>query len=213
MERKFNRFSQKYLAGAELIGLEQYPKLQATQFIPENVISFNERSRVKCPSNYCLDHFIYDYFFEQVWNNCDKFIEIYRKFKTIITTDFSAYRDAPLWERKYNVGRNRAIAYYLQKNGINIIPVASWAYMEDFEWCLDGLPKHASIAISTNGCMKNFISHSVLIDGIAELQEILEPKYLIICGSKLPEIEKLYDNLFYYDNFSQRMARRIRHGK
>ena len=130
-ERKFNRFSQKYLAGADLTGAEHYPILQPTQFIPDNVISFNERNHIKNPSNYCLDHFIYDYFFEPVWNNCDKYLNRYRQFKTIITTDFSAYRDSPLWERKYNIGRNRTIAYYLQRKGINIIPVASWAYMED----------------------------------------------------------------------------------
>ena len=213
MERKFNRFSQKYLAGAELIGPEQYPILEATQFIPENVISFSERNQIKDPNNYCLDHFIYDYFFEQVWNNCDKYLNKYNSFKTVITTDFSVYRDAPLWERKYNVGRNRTIAYYLQKNGIKIIPVASWAYMEDFAWCLDGLPKHASIAISTNGCMKNFISHMILVDGVIKLQELLQPSHLIICGNNIPEIDCLYDNLFYYNNFSQRMARRIKNGK
>ena len=55
MERKFNRFSQKYLAGAELIGPEQYPILEATQFIPENVISFSERNQIKDPEyeGYC----------------------------------------------------------------------------------------------------------------------------------------------------------------
>ena len=213
MERKFNRFSQKYLAGAELIGPEQYPILEATQFIPENVISFSERNQIKDPNNYCLDHFIYDYFFEQVWNNCDKYLNKYNSFKTVITTDFSVYRDAPLWERKYNVGRNRTIAYYLQKNGVNIIPVVSWAYMEDFAWCLDGLPKRASVAISTNGCMKNFISHSVLIEGIIELQKLLQPSHLIICGNNIAEIDCLYGNLLYYNNFSQRMARRIKNGE
>ncbi len=213
MNQKFNRFSQKYLTGAELIGPERYPKLQATQFIPENVVSFSERNNIKNPHDYCLDHFIYDYFFEPVWVNCDKYLKKYKQFKTIITTDFSAYRDAPLWERKYNVGRNRTIAYYLQKNGIDVVPVASWAYMEDFDWCLDGLPQNASIAISTNGCMKNFVSYTVLIDGIKTLQELLKPSHLIICGGPLPEIDSQYNNINYYNSFSQRMTRRIKYGK
>ena len=211
-DRKYNRFSNKYLEGAELVGSELYPILRPTQYIPCNVISFNERKRVLDPSKFGLDHFIYDYFQEQVWNNCDRFLDLYRSFNCVVTTDFSAYRDAPLWERKYNIGRNRTIAYYLQLNGVKIIPVASWAYMSDFDWCLDGLPHNASIAISTNGCMANFVSHAVLIDGIHKLQETLSPSHLIICGSHLIELDETYNNIHYYDNFSKRMERRIKNG-
>jgi hypothetical protein len=211
--RKFDRFSYKYLEGARLVGPEHYPMISSTQYVPDKVVSFSERNRIKNPQEYGLDHFIYDYLQEQVWNNCDRFLDIYRKFNCVITTDFSAYRDAPLWERKYNVGRNRTIAYYLQKNGVNIIPVASWAYLDDFDWCLDGLPRNASIAISTNGCMASFISHTALIDGIARLQELLAPSHLVICGSFLSELSDKYDNVYYYQNFSQRLQRRLKNGE
>ena len=202
-----------YLNGSNLVGSEYYPELQPTNIIPDKVIGFNEKNSVKDLSNYYLDHFIDDYHFESVWGNCDKYLEKYRQFKGVITTDFSVYRDMPLWVRKYNVGRNRTIAYHLQKNGINVIPVASWAYLEDFDWCLDGLPKESSVAISTNGCMSNFISKNVFLDGVDELQRILHPSNLIIAGGPLPELDKKCDNIRYYKNFSQRLNERRRHGK
>lgn len=202
-----------YLNGANLVGSERYPELQPTYIIPDKVVGFNEKNSIKSPSDYYLDHFIDDYHFEPVWGNCDKYLDKYRQFKGVVTTDFSVYRDMPLWVRKYNVGRNRTIAYYLQKNGINIIPVASWAYLEDFEWCLDGLPKESSVAISTNGCMTSFISKITFLEGVDKLQEILHPKHLIIAGGPLPELDAKYSNIRYYMNFSQRLTERRKRGK
>ena len=202
-----------YLNGANLVGSEHYPELQPVCIIPDEVVGFNEKNSVKNPEQYYLDHFIDDYHFERVWNNCDKYLAAYRRFKGVIGTDYSVYRDMPLWVRKYNVGRNRTIAYYLQKNNISIVPVASWAYLEDFEWCLDGLPKDSSIAISTNGCMSNFVSKTTFLDGIDLLQEILRPKFLIIAGGPLAELDKKYSNIRYYKNFSQRLAERRKSGK
>jgi len=70
----------------------------------------------------------------------------------------------PAYRRKESVGRNREIDYYLQSNGINVIPVVSYAYPRDFEWCLDGLPPNSSVAISTNGSMQNFVSYKMFIE-------------------------------------------------
>lgn len=202
-----------YLNGANLVGSERYPELQPTYIIPDEAVGFNEKNSIRSPGNYYLDHFIDDYHFESVWSNCDKYLDKYCQFKGVVTTDFSVYRDMPLWVRKYNVGRNRTIAYYLQTNGINIVPVASWAYLEDFEWCLDGLPKESSIAISTNGCMSNYISKTVFLDGVDKLQEILRPSTLIIAGGPLHELDAKYDNIRYYKNFSQRLTERRKYGK
>jgi hypothetical protein len=208
LSNKVKPFKYQYLFDSQYTGTEHYAILQPTQFVPKNVISFGEYSFKKASKDYSLDFFIDDYKFERIWNDCDKYINYLSKFYCIITTDFSAYRDAPLWERKYNIGRNRAIAYYLQNKGISIIPVASWAYIEDFEWCLDGLPKHSSIAISTNGSVRNFISHSIFIEGVKILQERLNPSHLIICGGPVPELDEQYDNIIYYPNFSQRTNER-----
>ena len=200
----------RYTKGAELVGSEGFPKLNPTQAIPSNVISFNEWRAKGYPKGYWVDHFIYDYFFNCVYVNCDRYLEHYRNTDGVIGTDYSAYRDMPAYHRKESVGRNREIDYYLQSNGVNIIPVVSYAYPRDFEWCLDGLPSNSSVAISTNGSMRNFVSHEMFVEGAIEVQKRLNPSHLVIAGGPVPELDALFDNIVYYPNFSQRLSMRRR---
>lgn len=200
----------RYTTGASFVGKEGYPQLKPTQSIPQNVISLDELLVTRTPENYWVDHFVDDYRFERVYNNCDKYIPRYKRAKGVIGTDFSAYRDMPLWHRKESVGKNREIDYYLQRNGINVIPVVSFAYMSDFEWCLDGIPQRSSVAISTNGSVRNFISRNMFIDGVFELQRLLKPSHLIIAGGNILELDEAFDNIYYYPNFSQRAYERRR---
>ncbi len=201
-----------YLDGAELVGREMYPLIKPTQALPVNVISVGEFLARKDRENFGVDHFSPDDHFERIYNNFYKYLPYYRMARCVIGTDFSAYRNMSRYERKYNVGRNRTIDYCFQKNGIDVIPVASYAYLDDFDWCLEGLPKHSSIAISTNGSMMNFVSHETFIDGAIILQDELHPTHLIICGGPVPELDELYDNIVYYKNFSQRLSERIHRG-
>ena len=136
-------FRRRYIAGAELVGSEGYPKIAPTQSLPQNVISFNESGNGNDISSNWVDHFIADSLFERVYNNCDRYISRYSHALGVIGTDFSAHRNMPKWQRSNNIGRNRSIDYYLQQHEIDVIPTVSWAYIEDFEWCLDGLPAEA----------------------------------------------------------------------
>ena len=212
-KNELDPFKRRYLAGATIVGSEGYPKIAPTQSLPRNVISFNESGNGRDISNNWIDHFIADPLFERVYNNCDRYIGRYSSALGVIGTDFSAYRTMQKWQRKYNIGKNRSLDYYLQQHGIDVIPTVSWAYPEDFEWCLDGLPMGSSVAISTNGCANNFLSRNVFIDGVREVQERLHPSHLIICGNNVPEELLEFENIVTYDNFSQRMYRRIKNGK
>ena len=111
-----------------------------------------------------------------------------------------------------NCTRNRVMAYYLQRNGFNIIPVASWCSSEDFDWCFDGLPNYSSIAISSNGCLSNPYGKQMLLRGIDELQRRKIPFKIIVCGRSMEELND-YNNIVYYPNFSQRWRNRMKYGK
>jgi hypothetical protein len=103
------------------------------------------------------------------------------------------------------------MAYYLQQQGFNIIPVASWCNESDFEWCFDGLPKNSSIAITTNGCMSSPYSKRMLLIGVEELQKQKSPSILIVCGRRVTELDA-YGNVVYYPSFSQRWKERSVNG-
>jgi hypothetical protein len=112
----------------------------------------------------------------------------------------------------WNCTRNRVMAYYLQKNGFDVVPVATWCEEDDFEWCFDGLPEESSIAISTNGCMSSPYSKRIFLQGVEELQKKKKPSNLIICGREVDALGK-YDNIIYYPCFSQRWKEHAAIGK
>ncbi len=209
--RKYDIFKLYYWHDATLVGKYKLPKLEPTQVVPENVISFNERKRILKPEEYWVDFFIDDALFENFWNHPEISFSNLKKFKGIITPDYSMLPEMLPGQRIWNCTRNRVMAYYLQQQGFNIIPVASWCSEEDFEWCFDGLPENSSIAISSNGCKSSPYGYKMFLKGVEELQKQKTPTNLIVCGRHIQELD-VYDNIKYYPSFSQRMKRRIKNG-
>ena len=211
-DKKYSIFKLDYWQGAKLVGKFLMPKLAPNQFIPENVISFNERNSVSKPEKHWIDFFIDDRHYETFWTYLKSRINGLKKFAGIISTDYSMLPEMLPGQRIWNCTRNRIVAYCLQKRGLNVIPVVSWCSEEDFDWCFDGLPEKSSIAISSNGCLSTPYGRKTLLTGVEELQRQKSPSKIIICGRSLAELEK-YDNIMYYPSFSQRMDERIKNGK
>ena len=206
--RKYDIFKLYYWHGATLVGKYKLPQLKENQFIPKNVISFNERNGIAKPEEHWVDFFIDDDLFENFWRHPEKSFTSLRRFAGIITTDYSMFPELLPGQIIWNCTRNRVMAYYLQINGFDTIPVASWSSREDFEWCFDGLPENSSIAVSTNGCMSSPYGKKIFQLGIKELQKRKNPFKLIVCGRPVKELE-IYDNIIYYPCFSQRWKERV----
>jgi hypothetical protein len=86
---------------------------------------------------------------------------------------------------------NRAVAYYLQKNGIPVIPNVRWGEESTFDFAFLGIPKHQIVAVSTHGCMrgdtttKNLV-RDCFVKGLPVMLDRLEPKQVIVYGH-MPE--------------------------
>lgn len=205
--RKYDIFKLYYWHGATLVGKYRLPQIKATQSLPHDVISFNERTSVSHPENHWLDFFIDDVLFENFWSHPEISFTKLRKFAGIISTDYSMLPEMLPGQRIWNCTRNRVMAYMLQQNMNDVIPTASWCTEDDFEWCFDGLPEKSSIAISSNGCMSSPYGKRIFLSGVEELQRRKKPTHLVICGRHFEELEQ-YDNIFYYPCFSQRWKER-----
>lgn len=206
-DRKYDNFKLYYWHNATLVGKYRLPQLEPTQAVPNKVIGFNERKGISSPENYWVDFFIDDVMFEKFWNHPEVSFSNLKKFAGIITTDYSMFPEMLPGQIIWNCTRNRVMAYYLQQQGFNIIPVASWCTENDFEWCFDGLPENSSIAISTNGCLSSPYSRRIFLRGVEELETQKSPSHIIICGRPFPEIDDL-PNVVYYPSFSQRWRKR-----
>lgn len=130
---------------------EGFPCVAALRELPEveQWIPFHHAMQEKHPENKGVLFFCDDYRFERVWNNPSKYIDLLKRFKCVISTDFSLYYDTPLVIQKFNQYRNRWLACYWQENGISVIPlVRGSGDYSSFEFYLDGLPKHSWLAFS-----------------------------------------------------------------
>lgn len=112
---------------------------------------FNYALKEKNPENIGVHFFLHDYQFERVWNYPDRYLPVLDRFKFVLSPDFSPYANMPRALKIYNVYRNRWCGRFWQDNGITVIPTVTWSDADSLRYCLDGIPKHSTIAVSTMG--------------------------------------------------------------
>lgn len=96
-----------------------------------------------------LTYLILHYKFESIWKNPEKFVEILKKYKSVLTPDFSMYIEMNPVMQLYNTFRNRWVGAYLSKNGIKVIPTVNWGLENTFDFCFNGIEKGSTVAVST----------------------------------------------------------------
>ena len=175
---KENALKSNLVKNAEFVGRYDFPMLKRTTKIPSKAIPFD---RINATTDYkqWVHFYIDDYKFERIWNNLDRYMQTFKKFYGIIGTDFSTYMDMPLAQQIWNLYRNRVISHYLQENGIDVIPNVQWGTEETYEYCFDGIPSGGTVAVSTNGCIKDKLNRYYFQKGLEKMLEVLQPTTIV----------------------------------
>ena len=196
------------LAYAEFDGIGEYdmPDMYPTHIdnledIP--IQGFNFALKEKHPENIGVHFFLHDYQFERVWKYPDRYIDVLKKFKFVLSPQFSTYTDMPKIVQMFNVYRNRWCGRYWQEHGITVIPTIQWGSDWDLEYCLDGIPKHSTIAISTTGDGRwgGYKSIATFYDKTINK---LEPETVLLYGKDLSE--QLTGNIVFKRLISSKVA-------
>lgn len=164
--------------GAEFVGKYELPKLKPGHKSPEKAIPFDKALQTR-DKNQWVHFFIDDQRFERVWNNPKAYLGLLKSFDGIISTDFSLYLDMPLAMQIWNTYRNRALAFWLQQNGADVIPNVQWGDERSYEFCFDGIPKNSIVAISTHGCIQGKTERFYFKQGLEEMVKRLAPSTII----------------------------------
>lgn len=161
------------------------PQLKQIDVLPKSIESFNYFSSTKkhIGKDVFCHFFIDDYQFERVWKRPERYLSVIKRFGGALTPDFSLYLDMPEPMQRWNIYRQRAISYYWQLNGVDVVPVVSWAKPDSYDFCFDGLPKHSTIAASTVGVMRDKEALEFWKLGMREALERLEPLRVLLYGA------------------------------
>lgn len=173
-----------------------YPKrysLRGTFFFTRFNESFGYEF-LQCAKNSILHFYVDDYQFERCWANPNNYIDHLKKFKYVISPDFSLYADLPKAHQIWNCYRNRLLAAFWQARGVKIIPNVSWGDESSFAWCFDGIPQNSVVAISTVGTRSN---KKAFLRGYRRMLKVLKPTQIIVYGKIYPEMKE--KNLLNYE--------------
>ena len=132
--------------------------------------------------------------FADILKNPKEELENFKNLECVITPDCSLYRDMPLTAQIANVYRSRAIGYYLQKNGIYVIPNIRWGDERSYtnkvfneKFAFLGIPKNSIVSIGTYGCIQSKESKKYFKEGLKEMIKELKPEVVLVYGS-MPNI-------------------------
>ena len=127
-----------------------------------------------------------DYKFEDIYSKPDKKLALLKKFKAVLTPDFSMYLEMPVPLQLYAAFKSRWVGAYLQNQGVKVIPTVRWADLTSFNYCFDGIEKGSIVAVSTVGTKKEK-AHFML--GYNEMYSRIKPSTVICYGKPYPEMK------------------------
>ena len=169
------------------------PNMKPTQTVGDQMLRFMDWKEVSDPENY-IAHFYYDdYKFISAWREPDKYLERLKKFKAVVSPDFSLYTDFPRALQILSCYRRQWCGAFWQAQGIDVIPDVVWGDEKSFEYCFDGIPKGGTVAVSTVGVKNdkewNDKEGDMFRAGYNEMLKRLEPTTILFYGAMIEGCE------------------------
>ena len=165
----------------------EIPRLKTELQKPQRLIAFS-----KAIHSADFDAWVHFYeddnAFERLWNRPNTYLPILKKFKGVISPDFSVYRDMPLVMQQWNIYRSRAIGHWLQENGVSVIPNVRWGDDRTFELSCAGINRHGVIAVGSHGCIKLLSERKYFTNGLRYAVNTLEPTTIVVYGAVPDEV-------------------------
>lgn len=185
----------------------EMPVIHRENIIPDKLISFNYMLSSK-DKHVGVHMFVDDYQFERLWNQPERYINSLKQFDCVFTPDFSLYMDMPIAMKIWNTYRSRLLGQYWQNQGIKVIPIVSWAELQTFEFCFDGIEEESIVAISTVGVKQDPFAIEVWKDGVTAMIEKIHPYAILIYGERI-KFDFKGVPVFWYDNDTIKRLRKI----
>ena len=180
---------QDYLVeGANFEGLDGIPCLMDfhNAEIPSKLTPFSKAKTCKQKNGY-IHFYEHDINFYRILTSTKNYIDLLKQFDGVITPDPSIIIGKSRCLHATSTYMNRAVGYYLQKNGIPVIANVRWGDKSTYDFAFSGIPKHSIVCVSTHGAIKkdasnnNYLRHCFK-DGLKEMLNRIEPITVLVYG-------------------------------
>lgn len=143
-----------------------------------------------------------------------KYLAKLKKFRGVISCDFSLYANMPLVMQKYHIYMGRALANWLIDNGIKVIPNVRLSDERTYKFGFDGLYKGDVVTIGTIGTTRKKEERDLVVNAIRKTIEVLEPTDIVIYGSLPEEIRNNYPKVSFhvFENYNFKKMKEKKHG-
>lgn len=184
------------VTGTVFDGLFQIPVIKAPErmIVPKALCPFSMRDKV-VENQFGLCFYENDIEFADLIRNPDDYIKKLKKFQAVISPDASLFWDAPFAAQVINKYRNHAIAHYLQKKGVYVIPNVRWGDERTYTTevfpeplAFMGFEKHSIVSIGSYGLVKTVEEKKHFKAGLEAMLKYLEPKVVLVYGSMPKDI-------------------------
>ena len=163
-------------------GKYNIPVLKPYVYEPCEFVGFNFAKSAKDKDKKGLHFFVDDYQFERLWREPLAYINLIGEFHSIMTPDFSLYTDYPKAIQIYNHYRKHWLGAWWESMGCKVIPTIAGSDRDSFDWCFDGEPKGATVAVSSVGTQRSKETKQLFLDGWNEMLARVEPETVIFHG-------------------------------
>ena len=182
MNKKKDVFNAFLVKKADYAGEEEIPCIKTSKQIPEKVITFSKSLKTKDYDNWIV-FYENDEQIVRIWNSPRRYLNHLKKFKGVITPDFSLYRNMPIVMQKWETYKGKAIGVWLQANGVEVIPNVRFSDERSYEFCFSGIEKNSTVSVGTHGCIKKKVDKYYYKKGLEEMVNVLHPKTIIVYGA------------------------------
>lgn len=176
------------IENAEMVGNHQHPKLLPVLDYPsiQRLVTLNNAPYEKHPEECGLCFYTKDPVIERIWRSPEKYRNLVKRFPVVIGLDYSILCNMYYPQQAYNCWRNYVMTYWMQQFHPVVIPNAGYGDVDTFSWAFDGLPDNSWLAVTTQGCLDNYILKRTFLNGLHELIRQKKPKGIIVYG-KFPK--------------------------
>lgn len=170
-------------AGTE--GIPCLMKLNNTD-IPSKLVPFS-KANVTNPKTGYVHFYERDHMFSRFLNRPEKYIDLLARYDGVISPDPTIVVNKSKCLNATSTYINRAYGYFLQKNGISVIPNIRWGDESTYDFAFSGIPMNSIVCISTLGAIKRDKMNSnalrnIFKAGLAEMIFRLNPKLILVYG-------------------------------